>query len=367
MIDHSFYFHNGVEFSPSSGGGHYVRRFPARLREALSPLGRMVSADSAGCEIRFVTDAESIRIDLAAQSIGIHPHELHNLDVTVFRGPFIHSHWRLQPGRINHLHLTDIGGGDGIAFAALRPAVRDTPYFHQNVWRILLGRYAAILHAVDTYGYPVRPPHAHEQPRLKMLCYGSSITNGASPSVHHLSYIYQAARQLGIDVFNQGLSGSCRLEKEVADYLADRTDWDFITLELGVNVRREYSKAQFAERVRCLLGRLAHAHPDKPAVLITIFPNAHSPEIALVSCDVQQRQVEFDDVLRLAAAEQWHPHLHVFDGSNILADPGGLTRDLIHPGDYGHTEMGHRLAALIRKHISLAEPFNTPPYEVETR
>lgn len=344
-------------------GGQYVRRYPSRIREILSPLGRMVSADSAGCEIRFVTDAESIRIDLAAQSIGLGPHEIHQLDVMIFRGSFIHSHWRLQPGRVNHLHLTDIGGGDHAAFDALQAGIRNTAYFHQKVWRIFLGRYAAILHDVDTYGYPVRPPHEDEQPRLRMLCYGSSITNGASPSAHHLSYIYQAARHLGIDVLNQGLSGSCRMEKEVADYLADRTDWDLIMLELGVNVRREYSKERFAERVRYLLDRLAETHPDKPVILITIFPNAHAPGIARTSCDIQKRQAEFDEVLRTATAEAWHPRLHLFEGADLLTDPGGLTRDLIHPGDFGHTEMGYRLAALIRKHVPMAEPFKTTPLE----
>ena len=42
--------------------------------------------------------------------------------------------------------------------------------------------------------------------------------------------------------------------------------------------------------------------------------------------------------------ELQHPHLHLIEGRDILTDYSGITTDLIHPGDYGHSEMGLNLA-----------------------
>jgi len=35
------------------------------------------------------------------------------------------------------------------------------------------------------------------------------------------------------------------------------------------------------------------------------------------------------------------------EGREILRDYRGITKDLIHPGDYGHIEMGANLAAAL--------------------
>lgn len=94
--------------------------------------------------------------------------------------------------------VTDIVGDVANGFAALKLGVKDRGYFKHQVWRILF--------------------------------YGSSITNGASPTLYHLSYIQQAARHLKADSLNQGLSGACLYQPEVADYLAERVDWDMIGL-----------------------------------------------------------------------------------------------------------------------------------------
>ncbi len=67
MIHGDLEFNNTVELELAAGGGVYLRRFPKAVREALSPLGRIVSQESAGCEIRFVTEAESLRLAVSAQ------------------------------------------------------------------------------------------------------------------------------------------------------------------------------------------------------------------------------------------------------------------------------------------------------------
>ncbi len=259
-------FLNTAETVPHPSGGITLHRFPHAVQTALSPLGRIVSAESAGCEIRFVSESDSIRVDLAAIPSG----QGAPMQVAVFKGGFLHSVHQLESGKINHLLLSDIGEVVADRFLTLAPDARDTSYFHHRVWRILIGRFTAVFHGIQAYGKEVRPPLQSEKPSQRLLCYGSSITNGASPNLHHLSYIYIAGRRLGWDVLNKGLSGSCRLEPEVAEYIADDDTWDCAFLELGVNMRRSASPETFRELAARFLGTLVERHPEKPVFLSTI-------------------------------------------------------------------------------------------------
>ena len=286
MIYKNLEFHNTIELEPAVSGGLAIHRYPREVRDCLSPLGRMVSQESAGCELRFVTEAESIRIAVSSLPSTLAPWELHNQDVFIFKGAFFHSHVRLEPGKVNHINLTDIGGGVKNAFLALKPEVRNTDYFSHNVWRVMFGRYPAVFHELETYGYPVRPPKPDELPKQRILFYGSSITNGASPTLYHLAYVQQTARHLKADAINQGLSGSCHCEKEMAEYLAGRDDYDIISLELGVNMRGGFTPEEFKKRSHYLIETIIKAHPDKPVFLIAIYPNAQSSQNALETCDI---------------------------------------------------------------------------------
>ncbi len=347
MIHENIELHNIVELEEAPGGGLYLRRMPKAVRDCLSPLGRMVSQESAGGELRFVTEAGSIRVAVASAPSCLAPWEQHNQDVFIFKGAFFHSHLRLDPGKVNYLNLNDIGLGVQNAFLDLKPEVRDTDYFDHKVWRIMFGCYPAVFHEIETYGQPVRPPKPEELPKQRILFYGSSITNGASPSLYHLCYVQQAARHLKADALNQGLSGSCHCEKAMADYLAARDDYDAICLELGVNMRQGFTVDEFHARSRYLIERVIDRHPDKPVYLITILPNAQSTLNALVADEIQRNQEAFNQILRDLLTDLKHRNLHLFEGSSLLRDYSGVTQDLIHPGDYGHTEIGSRLATRI--------------------
>jgi len=350
MISH-YALHNVTETEPCNAGGVYLRRFPSAVRNILSPLGGMVAEESAGVEIRFVTEADGFRITLGAEPPCVAPSETSRLEVFVFRGDFFHSRHLLEEGRQNHLTVTDIGGVLRTRFASLSPEALADCRFSPNVWRIQIGRFSAALIELSTFGKPSRPPRPDELPAKRWLAYGSSITNGGNTSGHHLTYIYQAAHHLGIDVFNQGLSGSCLCETEVADYLAARQDWDIITLELGVNMRQDFSPEDFAQRAAHLVAALARAHPDKPIGLISIFPNADLPPFAMsAETAVARRQRAFVEILQDLTSKS-RGKVFFLNGSSILKEFRGLSTDLIHPSDFGHIEMGRWLAAQLTAHL----------------
>ncbi len=348
MIHGSVELHNVVELEPSVLGGQKLSRYPTAIRRVLTPLGQVVSNDSSGCEIRFVTEGDSFTIHLSLLPAGLEPYEVHRCEIAVFNGDFFHSMVRLQPGIVSPVQIHDLVGAGRRLYAGLSDKAFSGCAFCPGVWRFQCGHLPVAFHGIDAYGTAVRPPNAGEKPSTRMLCYGSSITHGASPTMHHLSYVYQAGRRLGFDVLNQGLAGSCMCEPEVADYLAARDDWDVITLELGVNMRGGYTPDEFRTRVRYLLEQLIAHHPDKPKFLITIYPNAQSLGFTRSPEDPNTvKQADFDGILEELHAELAHAPLHLIRGADILGPFSGLTRDILHPSDFGHTEMGLQLAQRI--------------------
>ncbi|MNR13159.1 hypothetical protein D3C85_1295520 [compost metagenome] len=180
-------------------------------------------------------------------------------------------------------------------------------------------------------------------PAQKWLAYGSSITHGMFNQP--MTYIQQAARRLSMDVFNCGLSGACLCEKEVADFLADRTDWQLATLELGVNMRDRFTAEQFYNATAYLLNQLLAKHPEKPIFVITLFPNFATYN----GSDTTLKDAAFNEILRAHVRSFKHPNLHLIEGDQILDDFSGLSVDLVHPGEYGHMRMAYQLAEQMKQ------------------
>lgn len=340
MKDLNIALHNVAETAPLPDGGLILRRYPEKVRRSLSILGKMIAEDSAGIELRFVTESPCFRISLGSMPSFLSPYENHGQEIAILRGAFVHSIHRLEPGRVNHINVTNFSGSDSF----LDFTKQDSPQagFSPEVWRIFLGRCANIFYGLETFGHEVRRPHKEEIPARRWLAYGSSITNGASASMHLNSYVYHAARTANLDVRNLGLSGSCHCEPEVADYLAAQNDCEVFTLEVGVNMRTFVEPEDFRERVERLLEKVHRA--DRKLFLVTVYPNYASGE-------PEKRQKTFSEILRdIAASGKW-PGLGLIEGGSVLDSMGDLTTDLIHPSDYGHARMGRNIGEILRRHL----------------
>ncbi|WP_168735942.1 GDSL-type esterase/lipase family protein [Cohnella fermenti] len=315
--------------------GLLLQRFPETVRASMSERGRFISQQASGCEIRFVTEANQFRLSLSSvEGSG---------DVMIFQGDYFHSHHSLSgsDGAIKTIHLEN-----KLNPAGIDPAAMTGQRFSHRVWRIFLCRYTARFHGVEAFGCPIRPPQPEEVPAKRWLAYGSSITHGGAALNNYNSYVQQAARRLGVDVLNKGLGGACLCEPEVADYLSSLNDWDFATLELGVNMRGAFAPEEFRARVQYVVDTICSRHPGKPVVLVTVFPNAatHEREPSLAG----ENQKAYGHILREIADQGRYPQLHLLEGSQILTDFAGLTCDLLHPSEYGHTIMGENLSRLLQ-------------------
>lgn len=327
-------FHNAHP-DAREGGAWQLSRYPTKIRHALNERGRMVSMDSCGVELRFVTPAQNIRITLTAEDA--------DADVQVYCGAFLHSTHRLARGIPTALCLTPPE-----RFPEATEASLASGGFSPGVWRIAPGRAACLFHHLETFGHPVRPPVPAEIPSITWLAYGSSITHS-----HHGGYPYHAARLLHWNLLGKGLSGACHIEKEAADYLAvtaAETKAAIVTAELGVNMRGVHTVETFAERAAYLLKTLRNKNPDTPLVFITAFTN--SAHHARAPRDDFERQNGFDAALRdivQRARAGGDTRLHLIEGTELLTDFTLLSADVLHPTPSGHALMGHNLAERLRR------------------
>lgn len=337
MIVDNVEIHNSGALESMPGlNGMGLARIPADVRNRMNHRARFVGMDSVGCELRFVCDAPNVDVYLTYSK----PEFADNAEVRIYKGNYLCSTVPVTPGVHSSIRLIEPP-----AFATVRRETIDAEGFSSKVWRVCMNRGGTCcFHGINSHGYAVRPPAADEKPRLKWLAYGSSITNSSLDGYPHV-----AARLLKVDVQNKGLSGACHCEPEMADWIASSCEWDFLTCEMGVNMRGSFTPEQFRERVDYLLRKVTSAHPGKPIVAINIFPNNLSEDRVLDRQGIgTESEIAFNRIVRELVKEIAAPNLHLIEGRDILTDFTGLSGDLLHPSTFGHSIMGFNLAAKLK-------------------
>lgn len=320
--------HNAVPVFSESQGGWELPRYPRAVRDKINTRARIISGRTTGVEVRFVTDAPQFHVTL--RNLG------GAASVVVRKGAFWVNRYPVGAGETQRIHVAKPETFNNVAEEAL-----NTGGWSPDVWRIQFDGGEFVLQDIDPLGGSMRPPKPEEKPRLRWLAYGSSITNA-----DEAGYPLVAAQLLPADVMNKGLSGSCHIEKEIADWFAT-LEFDFATLELGINMRDAFEPEEFEKRARYLLKAIRAHHPQTPLMLITHFLNrdhhlAGEPGLAA------QRQVAFDQVLRQIHSEADDPYLHLIEGTGLLTDFGLLSADMIHPTHEGQAMMAVNLVEQLR-------------------
>jgi lysophospholipase L1-like esterase len=343
MIVEDLEFHNIDIVSHHKGvEGVLLERVPETVGKHLSKAGQLMMICPSGSEIRFVSDTYPVRVTLSVDKIAdvIGEGEGH-AEAHVFFGTF-QSRQRF----IIHREKTAV---DIVMphenFMTMAQQISKNSPFSPCVCRIRLwGRTMGVpirFHHVKSKGC-IRPPRPDELPKRTYLAYGSSVTQGAYASGPHLSYTSQAGCRLGADVINLGISCSAYCEPEMADYIAERKDWDFATLALSVNMVDRFSPDEFLERVRYMVRRIAESDSKRPVFCITIKPyygdflEGQRPDL-------------YRNLLRQAVKEASLENLFLIEGPELMPDiAGGLGPDLIHLGDLGMVQIGENLAKKLR-------------------
>ena len=320
-------FHNVAELYDDGGAGLRLQRVPEMVRRHLNERAQKRMLVAAGTEIRFLSSGDRVRITLSSNG---------SAELIPFYGPLQGSERILIPSEPTTLEIIR----PQHAKRRLDDGTRSGFVFSPDVWRLTLRGPGVRYHGIEGEG--LRPTTEDQVPRLRYLSYGTSITEGQAASAGHLTYAAQAAWRLRADLINLGVAGAAWCEPELADHIAERSDWDIATLELSVNMLGAgFSDEAFRERVSYMLDRVARTHAGKPVACITIIP--HFRDFA----DAAHTE-RFRAILREVHRKLGLANTHLIEGPDLLSEPAGLTVDLLHPGDHGMIQMGERLAAKLQ-------------------
>ena len=327
MIYRNVELHNVAELLPAEdGNGKLISRIPNRLRLTLNPNAKLRALYPAGCEIRFNLEDDSARIVLSSEEPSI---------VEVFQGNFQIS-WHIIGTRPTEIKVTL---PQNIDFLEKVTKEKHLP-FDAHLTRVILP-YAPRTRILSIEG-KTSPPRRNQTPKKRYLAYGSSITHGARSYRPTGSYAMRTAQHLGVDLLNLGFGGGAHCEPQIADYIAEREDWDFSTLEMGINMVTRFSTKEFQKRVEYLVEKIANAHPDKWVFCIDLFTFAADFDPSA------KKHKEFRRIVRETVENLDMPKLVHIDGRTLLKDVSGLTFDLVHPAPSGMEEIAVNLSNIIQ-------------------
>ncbi|WP_135555782.1 GDSL-type esterase/lipase family protein [Paenibacillus cymbidii] len=334
MIDRQVELHNVAELAEVPGReGKLLQRVPETVRQHIREGAATVYRSAAGCEIRFVSDWNPVKLTLACHS-GETKAYLYYGD---FQGPSFTikpepTTIELTPPAADFLRRADF---DGSAY----------PH-HPRVWRLLFQ--GGEIHLLDIEGASLRPPAADELPKLRYLAYGTSITQGAAATHPNLSYVKQTAWRLGADAINLGASGNAYCEPAIADYIAARDDWDIATACISVNMLNQgVTAAEFADKARYFVRTIA-GNTNRPVACIGLFPFFGDLGYVWPDRHPQATPDEYRAALRSIAEDPSLPNVSYIDGRELMTSLRGHASDLLHPGDNAMIEIAEHLAPRLK-------------------
>ena len=315
---------------PEDRVGKILVRIPNNLRITLNEYARAAALCTAGCEIRFKLVGNNAKVVLKSEKS---PGAI----AEVFQGNFhISSHFvSSDPTKISLSLPQNIEVLD-------RLSKKENLPFDARVTRVILPYTSIRLMDVDGN---IDLPEKSLVPEKRYLAYGSSITHGALAIRPTGTYAMRTAQLLGVDLINLGFGGGAHCEKQMADYIAGRKDWNIATLELGINMMGAFEVKEFRKRVEYFVSKIAESHPDKWIFCVDLFTFYADFD----SCS--KKQNEFREIVKNTVKNLNMPKLIHIDGREILKSIAGLTTDLCHPSPEGMEEIAVGLSNRIKKKL----------------
>jgi hypothetical protein len=328
MIFENIQFHN-VEELERTERGLIMWRVPAQLRQSLNQVAAESSSRySTGVELRFEIVGDSAAVILRADP--------------------------MAEAQVAYIYYGSFQGGWQYSSKVIgdKDTRIEIPYPHNiNELRILTEKYSLpfqpeIVRIVLPYGNcyfvgvegDVRPQRPEQLPGRTYLAYGSSITHGSLSLAAPCSYPFGVARALGCDYLNLGFAGSAHLEPEMARYIVGRSDWDFASFELGINmIGDNFSESEFDARVSNFIDIIAG--DSRPIFVTSLFGFCFQN---------QDKARRYREIVRKYAESR----LVFTDGLELLSREDHISQDMIHPSVEGINEIATNWLNIMREHLN---------------
>lgn len=330
MIFRGIDFHN-TDTLLNTEKGYAMQRVPDSVRLKLNEGARdQVSFNCTGVELRFKIKSEEAVLTLRAteSSEAMTAYIYYGS----FQGGWQHSSKTIgtEDTRISVPRPQDVKLLESLTEECGLP-------FQPEVVRIILpyGK----CYFVDIEG-EVEPPAPKDVPEKTYLAYGSSITHGSLALAAPCSYPFQIVRRLGCDYLNLGYAGSAYLEREMAEYIVSRKDWNFASVEMGINMLYgDFDAAQFEKRVKNFVDILSA--DGRPVFATDIFRFNGGQEF-------QKKAEVFRGIVKKHAGGR----LLYTDGLKLLSDPAFISQDLIHPSQEGIARIAANWSGIMEDYLS---------------
>jgi len=333
MIRSNVDFHNVDElvFDPTTKA-YTMLRLPKKCEKEMLEQGINMNKSSISVELRFKFEDEITFIFKSKEKEGTRVY----LFIGEAQGPWDYSYWTIMEDEKRVTIKKNPFALDGVKTINKLKHSR----FSSDVYRLIFDGSEVQFVGMEGKALPLCP---EDHPSKKYLSYGSSITSNSITYLPTLSFPSLIAKRFGLDLINKGFSGSCRMEKEVADYLASFPDFEFATFEFGINVIGEWDEKTFEEKLHYFLSTVLNAHLDKTFYIIDIFSYFNE------NCgNVSKEKVEnYRQIVKKELKMIRHPNAIYIRGDELLLGRDKLCGDLVHPDIDGHQEIYRHLEKII--------------------
>jgi len=167
----------------------------------------------------------------------------------------------------------------------------------------------------------------------RVLIYGSSIVQGTGASRPGMAYPARLSRNTGINFINLGLSGSAKMEPEVADMVASiRADAYILDCVPNTN------PTLITERTAYLVNTIRKKHQQVPIIIIQSPIRETGYWDKTLGSQVKQQNINIQqEILKLI--NKGVKDLYFITSENMLGVDHDGTIDGTHPSDLGYDRM----------------------------
>ncbi len=330
--------HGFTEIVKDDDGSFRLFRVPCALLPKLGVRVNVRCYHPAGGELRF--RMKDTPVSFTFRRITEPDSKIHNaaavIPVGIYHGDFQYA-WQMLNEGDTKITVMPFRDESGILH-------RNRYRFDPDLTRIILPPFVEV-RVIDWEG-EMEPARTEDVPAVKLLSYGSSITQGAYSVLGNGTYPAVLARELGVDVCNLGFGGGATLEPEMAEWIVSRTDWHFATLEMGINVFH-LSPDEFRERVRNFLAFFASDPLKRTVFTLDMLPaSSHfTPNEEMI-----RKAATFNRIVREETVATGNPAMIALPYSSLLNRAADYSTDILHPAAHTFEKIGCGLAEMIRKH-----------------
>jgi hypothetical protein len=191
------------------------------------------------------------------------------------------------------------------------------------------------------------PTHKFAKP-LPMVFYGSSVCQGNGALKPGMTYPAKLCRDLNLDFINLGFGGAGKAEVNVVDLVNSIPACGYV-FDLG----KSYGMQDATPFLR-MLQTVRKSHPNVPLFCLT--PVTSSREVhseAYANRSQHDRQVMRDAANEFIKSGE--KDVYLIEGTDLLGfgEHDGLSKDGVHPTDYGYSIIAGKLLPITRKALGL--------------